>query len=139
MSGIAACCHCALHARFGSLRSSHRYHDLRSLRERVWRLEPSVEQLAVHYASDGGLLHAGSEDGQRQLAANKAAADAAAAAAAAPPAKANTQASNERPADCALPHTFSTCGCSCSIVRRSTSVLQWCSPPCTGWRMPHGT
>jgi len=57
----------------------------------VWRLEPSVEQLAVHYASDGCLLHASSEDGQRQLAANKAAADAATAAAAAPPAKANAR------------------------------------------------
>lgn len=40
-----------------------------------------MEQLAVHYACDGWLLHTTSEDAQRQLAANKAAAEAAEAAA----------------------------------------------------------
>lgn len=50
---------------------------LRSVRERAWRLEASVEQLAVHYTCDGWLLHTSSEDAQRQLAANKAAAEAA--------------------------------------------------------------
>ena len=50
----------------------------RSLRERAWRLEPAVEQLVVHYACDGWLLHASSDDAQRQLAATKAAAEAAA-------------------------------------------------------------
>lgn len=49
-----------------------------SLRERAWRLEPAVEQLVVHYACDGWLLHASSDDAQRQLAAAKAAAEAAA-------------------------------------------------------------
>ena len=50
---------------------------LRSVRERAWRVEASVEQLAVHYTCDGWLLHTSSEDAQRQLAANKAAAEAA--------------------------------------------------------------
>ena len=37
-----------------------------------------MEQLVVHYACDGWLLHAASDDAQRQLAAAKAAAEAAA-------------------------------------------------------------
>ena len=37
-----------------------------------------MEQLVVHYACDGWLLHASSNDAQRQLAANKACTEAAA-------------------------------------------------------------
>lgn len=37
-----------------------------NMKERVYKLEPMVEQLLVHYATDGWLLHKASEDARKQ-------------------------------------------------------------------------
>ena len=47
------------------------------LQERTFKSEPMVEQLMVHYSTDGFLLHRSSEEARRQLEAEKAADDAA--------------------------------------------------------------
>lgn len=48
-----------------------------NMKERTFKSEPMVEQLMVHYSTDGFLLHRGSEEARRQLEAEKAADDAA--------------------------------------------------------------
>ena len=47
------------------------------LQERTFKSEPMVEQLMVHYSTDGFLLHRSNEEARRQLEAEKAADDAA--------------------------------------------------------------
>lgn len=37
-----------------------------NMKERVYKLEPMVEQLLVHYATDGWLMHKASEDARKQ-------------------------------------------------------------------------
>ena len=37
-----------------------------NMKERVYKLEPMVDQLLVHYATDGWLLHKASEDARKQ-------------------------------------------------------------------------
>ena len=37
-----------------------------NMKERVYKLEPMVEQLLVHYSTDGWLMHKASEDARRQ-------------------------------------------------------------------------
>ncbi|KAK9824529.1 hypothetical protein WJX72_011108 [[Myrmecia] bisecta] len=49
-----------------------------STKERVFKVEPMVEQLMVHYATDGWLLHKGSEEAKRQTDCDRAADEAAA-------------------------------------------------------------
>ncbi len=70
-----------LHAKFSChlLASAPLFFHLCSfgLQERTFKSEPMVEQLMVHYSTDGFLLHRGSEEARRQLEAEKAADDAA--------------------------------------------------------------
>lgn len=37
-----------------------------NMKERVYKLEPMVDQLLVHYATDGWLMHKASEDARKQ-------------------------------------------------------------------------
>lgn len=37
-----------------------------NMKERVYKLEPMVDQLLVHYSTDGWLLHKASEDARKQ-------------------------------------------------------------------------
>lgn len=38
-----------------------------NMKERTYKFEPMVEQTIVHYATDGWLLHKGSEEAKKQL------------------------------------------------------------------------
>ena len=38
-----------------------------SYKERMYKFEPMVDQLVMHYASDGFLLHKSSDEAKRQL------------------------------------------------------------------------
>ena len=49
-----------------------------NMRDRVFKLDPMVDQLAQHYSTDGYLLHHHSEEAKRQLDQAKAAEEAAA-------------------------------------------------------------
>lgn len=49
-----------------------------NMKERCYKFDPMVEQLVVHYGSDGWLLHKGSEEAKKQTETEKAEAEAAA-------------------------------------------------------------
>lgn len=49
-----------------------------NMKERCYKFEPMVEQLVVHYASDGWLLHKASDEAKKQLEQEKVEAEAAA-------------------------------------------------------------
>lgn len=49
-----------------------------NMRDRVFKLDPMVDQLAQHYCTDGYLLHSTSEEAKRQVDQAKAAEEAAA-------------------------------------------------------------
>lgn len=49
-----------------------------NMKERAYKFEAMVEQLMVHYSTDGWLLHRGSDDAKRQLEMEKCQDDAAA-------------------------------------------------------------
>ena len=72
-SSLPSLCACHLLASSPSV-----FHSCSSgLQERTFKSEPMVEQLMVHYSTDGFLLHRSSEEARRQLEAEKAADDAA--------------------------------------------------------------
>ena len=37
------------------------------MKEKQYKFEPMVDQLVMHYASDGYLLHKGGDDAKRQM------------------------------------------------------------------------
>ena len=49
-----------------------------NMKERCYKFEPMVEQLVVHYGSDGWLLHKSSEEARKQTETDKAEAEASA-------------------------------------------------------------